>query len=631
MRLLVSTLLAVSVYMAAGPNCAALPVPVEVRGVWIDAGAMPKTDDAVRRLVRDYAASNINVLFPETVMRGYAGYPSHILQRDPRFAGAPDVLRTLIDEAHKFGIEVHPWVWVFRAGYTQDRGAVLSTHPDWAELDKDGSELSKNGGFWISPCSEDARDFLAELFAELISRYEVDGLHLDYIRYEDERSSPFGYCPASAAAFGRQYGIYPAEIEDLSPHRREWNSFRERQINTFVQRIALQSRAIRPDIRLSAAVGADPKASRLDLMQNWVHWIENRWVDFVTPMSYARDSEAFVKLVESQQTASANRTVLCTGIGLHLHKDDGQMAAEQIELARQCGTQGQALFASSYLTDLHLHTLREGPYASRAALPFRNPWAGSLELMDWSTRSRKHGDEEGAAFYCRLAASLADYAKYLECERPYLPPSRPPLNIPHNPQPLPTVTIPRIDSKIQIDGILDESAWLSAARVPLAFTPLGEPAPAQTQALLAYDSRCLYAAFIAEEEHINRLKAEATNRDGPTFYDDSVELFIDHAGAGDEYYHLSANTLGTLFDQKVLDSSWNAQWSAAVSVEDGRWIVEIALEFEAIGAQVPESGESWRINLARNRTTTGEMEHITWAVPYDSFHTPSRFGWAVFR
>ena len=197
----------------------------------------------------------------------------------------------MIEEAHKLGMEVHPWVWVFRAGYTKDRGAILTAHPDWAELGKNGQELSPNGGLWISPSVPAARDFLACLFAELVSKYNVDGLHLDYIRYEIESPTPYGYCAASREAFKRQYSIDPMDIDRLTFSQIEWIKFRERQINTFVQKIAIQTRSIKPWVKLSAAVGSDPDSARLTLMQNWGNWAANKWVTFVTPMAYTNNDQ----------------------------------------------------------------------------------------------------------------------------------------------------------------------------------------------------------------------------------------------------------------------------------------------------------------------------------------------------
>ena len=129
----IALLLALTTPASAELDYARLDPVVEARAIWIDAGAIPKTADGIRKLVRSYHRANLNVLFPEVICRGYAVYPSKLIARDPRFAGACDALPVMIKEAHKLGMEVHPWVWVFRAGYTKDRGAILTAHPEWAD------------------------------------------------------------------------------------------------------------------------------------------------------------------------------------------------------------------------------------------------------------------------------------------------------------------------------------------------------------------------------------------------------------------------------------------------------------------------------------------------------------------
>ena len=254
-----------------------------IRAIWVDAGAIPKSEDGIANLVRLYKKANINVLLPEVIARGYTAYPSKLLARDPRFAGAIDPMPILIREAHAAGMEVHPWVWVFRAGYTQDRGAILKAHPDWVELSKYGEDLSANGGFWISPSIPEARDFLIDLFKELVGKYDVDGIHLDYIRYEVQSPSPYGYCQYARDAFKKSCGIDPMDVDRLTSDQYSWDLYRERQINTFVQRVSTELRAIKPRLVISAAVGPNIKDARLNLLQNWANWVDNKWVDFLTP------------------------------------------------------------------------------------------------------------------------------------------------------------------------------------------------------------------------------------------------------------------------------------------------------------------------------------------------------------
>ena len=425
---LIFAVLACGGALSADVDYAAVDPVVEVRGIWIDAGAIPKTAKAIRQMVRNYATANFNVLLPETICRGYAIYPSAVIDRDPRFAGAIDPLPVMIDEAHRLGMEVHPLVWVFRAGYSKDKGAILRAHPDWAERDGDGNDLSPNGGYWLSPSNREVRDFLASLFAELTTKYEIDGLHLDYIRYEIEAKKPFGYSDSSRQLFERQYGIDPLNVQPGSLDALFWNKFRERQMNTFVQRIALQTRFLRPRAVISAAVGPYPPDARRQLMQNWPNWAANKWVDFVAPMSYSTDDGYFGRLIFRQTEAVRNTTLLAEGIGMYVHKDTAQ-ASVQIGKSREMGALGQIMFSASYCGPKQLDALRCGPYSRRACLPFRDPRAAINKLCARANELRGKGLADLADYYSSAATSLADYAAYRERATPYVIPTPPPIAI----------------------------------------------------------------------------------------------------------------------------------------------------------------------------------------------------------
>ena len=128
-----------------------------------------------------------------------------------------------------------------------------------------------------------------------------------------------------------------------------------------------------------------------------------------------------------------------------------------------------------------------------------------------------------------------------------------------------------------------------------------------------------------------KVKAQAKDRDGPVFYDDSVEVFLKPPEAKSAYLHLAVNTAGVQFDQRIFDTAWNADWQAACKVLPDSWTAEIAIPFAALAYLRPVPGTTWGINLARNRTISGEIETLVWSVPYGTLHSPGRFGTATFE
>ncbi len=609
-------------FCVSADTCTDFSPAYEMRGIWFNASAMPKDEAGLRELVRYYHASNINVLFPEIIRRGYTVYPSELLTRDPEFAGTCDVLAVIIDEAHKLGMEVHPWVWVFRAGYTQDKGAILTAHPDWAELDRNGKELSANGGRWLSPANDEVRDFLESLYKELITNYDVDGLHLDYIRYEVESPSPYGYSPVSVEKFVDRYTIDPHDIGRLSYNKYMWNRWRERNITSFVQRIYLMVKHYKPDALVSAAVGYDIDWSRTTLMQNWANWVENKWIDFLTPMTYTDTTAKFRDRVEKQLATVGPQTFLAPGIGLHLQKDKLNVTMDQVAETRRLATGGQTMFASSYFDDTQKDALNESAYSAPSKLALRD--------IDNAIDYFKKTDNDACCdYFSRRAERLAAYRDFWRADTPYVAPTNPPLDIPDVVIPVPTVEVPKVSGKFTIDGQLSENMWKQAAKVQLEYTNEGNKASVITTALLACDDDNLYVGFNCREPEMDKIKAKVDKRDGPVFYDDSVEVFIgpyDQKEA--DYYHLSTNTLGTQFDQKVFSPSVNLDWQSAAQVEDTFYSVEFALPLGEVLAS-DYTNKKVRLNLTRNRMVTGTPEYINWSVVYGSFHSPDRFGEAT--
>jgi len=193
------------------------------------------------------------------------------------------------------------------------------------------------------------------------------------------------------------------------------------------------------------------------------------------------------------------------------------------------------------------------------------------------------------------------------------------------------VKIPRTTVTPVIDGDIDDSAWQNAARAQLDYINTGAPAGIQTSFYLTYDDSRIYIAFRCMEPEIDKIKAGTSKRDGPVFYDDSVEVFMRPSEATKNYYHLAANTEGVQYDSRISYTTWDSCWQSVFKIMPDFWTVEIAIPFANLGCGTPAKGDIWGFNLARNRTISGEIETFVWSVPYGTLHTPGRFGRIVFE
>ncbi|HET6455395.1 MAG TPA: carbohydrate-binding family 9-like protein, partial [Armatimonadota bacterium] len=96
------------------------------------------------------------------------------------------------------------------------------------------------------------------------------------------------------------------------------------------------------------------------------------------------------------------------------------------------------------------------------------------------------------------------------------------------PQSAKVVTVPKTQSRINIDGRLSEVAWKTAGMIPEFQEYRGSAALRnQTQVRLLYDDQALYIAYRCKEADISRIRAQVTDHDGSVWDDDCAEFFLD--------------------------------------------------------------------------------------------------------
>ncbi|KKL87164.1 hypothetical protein LCGC14_1937470, partial [marine sediment metagenome] len=116
-------------------------------------------------------------------------------------------------------------------------------------------------------------------------------------------------------------------------------------------------------------------------------------------------------------------------------------------------------------------------------------------------------------------------------------------------------------------------------------------------------------------------------RDTDVWFDNNVEIFLSpDAAGGRDYYQITVNPGGTVFDARARDKAWNGELAVATSIRRGSWTVEVGIPFKSLGLSGRPDNKVWRMNLTRLNTDTGE--DTSWCVLGDyRSHTPSRFGY----
>jgi uncharacterized lipoprotein YddW (UPF0748 family) len=233
-------------------------------------------------------------------------------------------------------------------------------------------------GLYLSPIPRESQEYTASVVSELVRRYAVDGVHLDYTRYPNEL---FDYSPRALAEFRATKAplVAPAERQRLDALSAKepaawanmfpegWAAFRRERLTSLVERVHAAAKTARPEIVISAAVMPQADRARAEFFQDWSTWSASRLVDAICPMAYATELPAFTDAVERAR-AAAGATPIWAGIGAW--QMPVSQTLEHVRAARRTGAAGVLLFSYDALasTDLkadYFAGLRDGLLGSQ--------------------------------------------------------------------------------------------------------------------------------------------------------------------------------------------------------------------------------------------------------------------------
>ncbi|MFO7538911.1 MAG: family 10 glycosylhydrolase [Chloroflexota bacterium] len=379
---------------------------VELRGLWISrfdwtVFGEPAAPAKIDEIVHNAATAGFNVLFFQVRGTADAFYDSPLEPWAVRVSGQNlgqppdpywDPLAYLIEQAHARGLQVHAYLNVYPVwsgcAVLPDPNAQpqhfyyqLRDHHGLTDDRLNGMQWNQAGEQlcipyqYATPASVFVDDHLLAVAGDLVTRYAIDGLHLDHIRYGDRDTS----CdPVSQAAFGADCFGQPG-----------YAAWQRAQVNGTVAKIYQEVKSLAPDVWVSAAVwpiyieqpawgwGQWARQGYHDYYQDSKAWLANGTMDSISPMIYPSlfncpdnsfwSLDKFETLVADFEADSHGRFVI-PGIGTGYCTFDEIEA--RIATARQAGTAGHALFAySGLLVNGYFDDLKNGPYAETAVVP----------------------------------------------------------------------------------------------------------------------------------------------------------------------------------------------------------------------------------------------------------------------
>lgn len=349
----------------------------EVRAVWLTTiggidwphsyaqseRSAEKQKEELRAILDRLQKANINTVLLQTRIRATTIYPSQYEPWDGCLSGFPgkspgyDALQFAIDECHKRGMEVHAWVVTIPVGKWNSYGCrqLRKRFPRLIKrIDQDG---------YMDPEATQTGCYLAEMCREIVQRYDVDGIHLDYIRYPETWKFR------------------------ISKDQARGN------ITRIVEKIHQAVKKEKPWVKMSCS----PIGKFDDLSRYWSHgwnaytkvaqdaqaWLKDGLMDELFPMMYFRGDQFFPFAIDWKEHSYGK--IIAPGLGIYfLDPKEGKWNISDItsELyhLRNIG-EGHAFFRNKFLLDNH-----QGVYDFVTA--HFNRYPALVPPMKWESNKR---------------------------------------------------------------------------------------------------------------------------------------------------------------------------------------------------------------------------------------------------
>jgi uncharacterized lipoprotein YddW (UPF0748 family) len=360
----------------------------EVRGLWVVRSSLT-APGAIVRMVADARAAGFNTLLVQVRGRGDAYYTSALEPRAAALGQQPadfDPLAVVLREAHAAGLRVHAWVNVNLIASAQElpgaRAHVVNRRPDWlmvpralaqelagvetmspayvGKLARWSRAQSHVEGLYASPLVPGAADHAIAVVQDLVGRYALDGIHLDYLRFPGPE---FDYSRAALGEFrasvlpdltteerqrlDARFAVDPFAYTDFYPAR--WTSFRRSRLTSLLMRARTAVKTVRPDATLSVAVFPDAETATTAKLQDWPLWAEGGLVDVVCPMAYTVDRAQFARQITEAARLTSPGARVWAGIGAY--RLSPAETVGNIVAGRAAGAAGFVLFSYESLID----------------------------------------------------------------------------------------------------------------------------------------------------------------------------------------------------------------------------------------------------------------------------------------
>ncbi|MDD8014902.1 MAG: family 10 glycosylhydrolase [Acidobacteriota bacterium] len=334
-------------------------VGMKYRAAWMHPGqfgadqaaALPK----MQKTLDEYVLAGIDTLVMLVKnTSGYVYFKSQVGVMDPAYDW--DFLDVFLKEARKRNLTVHPWFCVFPE--TAIVGKVRE-NPEWLIKGRADEMVGA-----ANPALPEVRKYELDLMMEVVRRYPVDWIHLDYIRFPCAPAEPyFSFDARTRELFKEHTGIDVLTLKAKDSGNIFWNEWLEwnrDKVTLFVQELKDALKGCGRKVMISAAVFPDPDNAAVLIGQDWPRWAREGLIDMLCPMLYIDNMALFEKYVRKAVHIGKGRCFVLPGIGIRSshNQNTPERMIEQMKVCKKAGSDGVIYFSSYSLNEPFLEKLK---------------------------------------------------------------------------------------------------------------------------------------------------------------------------------------------------------------------------------------------------------------------------------
>jgi len=312
--------------------------------------------EAADKILNSISEAGFNVYVPCVWHGRGTYYPSKYFKPDDRLHdvinSGDDPLAYLITKAHSLNIEIHPWFTVVR----REAGIL----PEYSTKGLPDNAFNVH--------DENFRKFIIELMLDVVKRYDIDGINLDYIR-------SMGTCLSEECKrnYYQEYGRsllldkYANKIPKYNIKQvGKWN---KKSVTDIVSTFAISAKKIKPKITIS--VDAHPLNPDLLFQgQDSISWANNNYIDVIFNMDYRQKVDVNTAKSILSELDNKNKLIMLLAtydkVDDKVIKRDGVIINRLIEYFRETGvSNGLAFYHYIQLSDDQLRTLSQNAYSNK--------------------------------------------------------------------------------------------------------------------------------------------------------------------------------------------------------------------------------------------------------------------------